>query len=80
MKRADAEGRGIREPEGTDMASARDHYFEGEGVDLLDVSILRKPELRRYLANRLESAFLSGYRIGFADAAATDRKGRANEQ
>jgi hypothetical protein len=57
------------EPNGRHMASARDHYFDSErGKNLSEPSILKDPFLTECLQNRLEEAFLDGYRIGFSDS------------
>ena len=35
-------------------------WFDGDGKKSLDVSILKSPEMEKYLRNRLEASFLAG--------------------
>lgn len=49
----------------TPLAKARDRFLASEeGQSLAEPSLLKRPELRQYLQNRIEVAWLAGFEAG----------------
>ena len=62
----------------SELEKAKDEYFlEGEGVGLQDPSILMEPGLNaKFLCNRLEAAFIAGWKMCEEQSAASVRPKR----